>query len=557
MSLFIEALKRVNPDPSARRWTYVPYDQLWDFKQFHRGENPRDVGFVIIENAWKPAQRPYHKQKLALILANMRNFALEQAKCGISIKYVVGNDSYCRLLESVCEEVGVITIAKPAERELGNDLKKLVDEGRVKLTAHPGWLTDAELFKRSVKADGRFRMDAFYRLARRRTGVLMSEDKPVGGKFSFDSENRLPWKGTPPAPKPLVFPSDDIKDEVCDLVEKKFGDHPGSIDKHSLPCTSDDSRNLWSWAKEMCLESFGPFEDAMSSQSSGLFHSRVSALLNIGRLTPRQLINDVLDLKINFSSKEGFIRQILGWREFVHHVHEFTDGFRFVNPDAPGFYGNAGRCSEQGSGQGPYESDAEPGASPNFLGCQKDLPPAYWGVRSGFNCLDSVVEDVWREAYSHHITRLMVLSNFGALLDICPRGLTDWFWIAYQDAYDWVVEPNVFGMGLFAVGDLMTTKPYVAGSAYINRMSDYCGRCHFHPGKDCPVTNLYWAYLNRHREKLAGNMRLNVVMSALAKRDEDRKNFDAAVFSLVSRTLANGSTMKPKAIETLKAKGKL
>ena len=557
MSLFIETLKKVNPDPSHRRWIYVPYDQLGDSSRFHGVKNPRDIGFIIVENAWKPAQRPYHKQKLALILSNMRNFALEQARRGISIKYIAGNDSYSMLLKRVCKEVGVVTASKPAERELRNDLRALVDEGLLKLTNHPGWITDSDLFKKSINASGRFRMDAFYRSARRRTGILMTKDKPIGGKYSFDSDNRLAWKGKPPAPGPLVFSSDGIKDEVCDLVEKKFGEHPGAINKQALPCTSEDACNLWNWAIENCLQNFGPFEDAMSSLSSGLFHTRVSALLNIGRLSPAQLIDDVMNLDINFSSKEGFIRQILGWREFVHHVHEYTDGFRLGIPDACVCSRETRPCDDYDHGNASYKWGDEPGASPNFLDSFRQLPPVYWGVRSGFNCLDAVVRDVWREAYSHHITRLMVLSNFGALLDICPRSLTDWFWIAYQDAYDWVVEPNVFGMGLFAVGDLMTTKPYVAGSAYINKMSDYCTMCDFNPGKDCPVTNLYWAYLNRHREKLAGNMRLNVVMSALARRDDEKKKFDDAVFSMVSQTLANGETMKPKVLETLKAKCKI
>ena len=153
------------------------------------------------------------------------------------------------------------------------------------------------------------------------------------------------------------------------------------------------------------------------------------------------------------------------------------------------------------------------------LGCDTPLPPAYWGEQSGLACLDTVVSDVWAEGYSHHITRLMILSNLATLLDVRPRELTDWFWVAYTDAYDWVVEPNVLGMGTYALGGLMTTKPYVSGAAYINRMSDYCGLCAFNPKTDCPFASLYWAFLARHEAVLKSNPRLRMPMASLGKRE--------------------------------------
>jgi deoxyribodipyrimidine photolyase-related protein len=156
------------------------------------------------------------------------------------------------------------------------------------------------------------------------------------------------------------------------------------------------------------------------------------------------------------------------------------------------------------------------------------------------------VDDVWSEAWSHHITRLMVLANIATLLDVDPRELTDWFWVAYLDAYDWVVEPNVLAMGSFAVGPLMTTKPYVSGSAYIDRMSDSCATCAFDPKATCPITNLYWAFLDRHRSQLADNPRMRLILSSLAKRGDDRRTHDRIVFDWVSDTLAVGCTLHPK-----------
>jgi deoxyribodipyrimidine photolyase-related protein len=173
------------------------------------------------------------------------------------------------------------------------------------------------------------------------------------------------------------------------------------------------------------------------------------------------------------------------------------------------------------------------------------VPRAFWGQNSGLACLDRVVADVWREGWSHHITRLMVLSNLATLLGVSPRELADWFWVAYADAFDWVVEPNVLGMGTFSTGPLMTTKPYVSGAAYINRMSDYCDDCAFDPKNDCPITSLYWAFLDRHRDLLADNPRMRVVISALGKRGEDRLASDRAVLRWVRETLDTREPIRP------------
>jgi deoxyribodipyrimidine photolyase-related protein len=255
----------------------------------------------------------------------------------------------------------------------------------------------------------------------------------------------------------------------------------------------------------------------MTTRSRTLFHTRISGLVNLHRLLPRRILSDVLDSDIGLASKEGFVRQLLGWREFVRHVHEATDGFR--------------------------ETER------NFLGVDRVLPPAFWGeVSSGLACLDHVVEDVWEEAYSHHIPRLMVLSNIATLLDTDPRALTDWFWAAYADAYEWVVEPNVLAMGTFATGPVMTTKPYISGAGYIHRMSDYCEACQFHPKKNCPITRLYWAFLARHADRLAGNPRMRPIFASLRKRDEKKKACDADVFEAVTRLLTEGRPVQSEEI---------
>jgi deoxyribodipyrimidine photolyase-related protein len=262
------------------------------------------------------------------------------------------------------------------------------------------------------------------------------------------------------------------------------------------------------------------------------------------------VVEDVERLDVPLASKEGFIRQVLGWREFVYHVHEATDGFRElpgerveVAPQA----GDGGRERWAGEPWPAPERDRaglDGGATPSALGADGPLPPAFWGTPSGLACLDRVVADVWDEAYSHHITRLMILSNLATLLDVSPRELTDWFWVAYSDAYDWVVEPNVLGMGTFALGDLMTTKPYVCGSAYIHRMSDYCAGCAFDPKRDCPVTPLYWAFLDRHEKRLAGNPRMRLPLRSLERRGDKRRRDDRRTFRRVRKALLGGENLK-------------
>ncbi len=537
MSLFRRRLFELNASaPSPARFLFVAYDQLNVTIGPLARHGADELGIVVVECPQKARKRPYHRQKLALLLTNLRHFALEQAAVGRRVVHLVAEGDYASALRPFAREHGRLVAMTPAERELRCDLAPLVDDGLLELVAHDGWLSDDDDFDRlfsptpkTKAATPTFRMDAFYREQRRRTGLLMHNGAPLGGRFSHDGDNRQPWKGQPPTPTTPRFVVDDITAEVVTLVEAQFADHPGTVDAAALPATADDAEALWQWAMVECLPHFGPYEDAMSSRSRSLFHTRISGLLNLHRLLPRRVVDDVVNLPIPLASQEGFVRQILGWREYVRHVHRRTEGFRSHRDDDVG--------------------------APNLLAATTPLPAAYWpaqwrGARSGLRCLDLVVEDVWAEGYSHHISRLMVLSNIAMLLDIEPRALTDWFWVAYVDAYDWVVEPNVLGMGTFAAGDVMTTKPYIAGAAYIDKMSDYCGACAFAPKKapalgGCPLTSLYWAYLHRHREVLADVDRLALPLGASRKRSDEQHAADARVFTIVCETLTAGVVLTP------------
>jgi len=538
-------------NPAGRTWFYAPYDQLTSGVGPLGREDPRRVGLILVESPNKAGQRPYHKQKLALVLANQRHFALEQAERGVAVRYLVGA-SYAEALASCTAELGPVTMMEAAERELRVELAPLVSAGALRVVPHEGWLTTREDFAKAVGDKPPWKMDGFYRHVREVTGVLMDHGAPEGGRFSFDAENRKAWKGTPKAAKPPRFAPDAITLEVGELITAQFARHPGELDLEALPATQKDAEQLWGWALSQCLPHFGPYEDAMSVSSTTLFHTRISGLLNLHRLLPSRVVRDVEAADLPLASREGFIRQILGWREFVRHVHRETDGLRFGSksrlsvagkPGDGGYHVWAGRAWDV-----PVSRLAEGGARPNALGASAPMPPAYWGARSGLDCLDRVVSDVWREGYSHHITRLMILSNLATLLGIDPRSLTDWFWVAYIDAYDWVVEPNVLGMGTYATGDLMITKPYVSGAAYIDRMSDYCGDCAFDPKQNCPVTRLYWDFLARHADRFARNPRMSTAVAAGRKRAPEQQEEDARIANRMRAALALGETVSPETL---------
>ena len=546
------------PDRNDRRWVYVPYDQLTAEVGPLSRLDPAEAGIVLVETTWKPALRPYHRQKLATLLTAQRHFALEQAERGVAVRYLFDHRPYSAVLKEVLGELGSLSMMEAAERELRHDLRQLAD-GDLEVVPHEGWLSTEADFAKGAGEQPPWRMDRFYRHLRQRTGILMEDGSPAGGRYSHDGDNRERWiEGeSPEPPAPPEFAVDAITEEVVNLIETRLDRHPGRLRPERIAASRDDVEALWAWARECCMESFGPFEDAMTVHSTSLFHTQISPQLNLHRLLPQRIVDDVLDLDIPLSSKEGFVRQVLGWREFVRHVHLATDGFRRLpGADGPDLQNAASRPGDGGysrwTGQPwiPGDRNVGLGCGGSLVSMQEadtDLPAAFWGQPSGLHCLDHVVETVWDEGWSHHITRLMVLSNLATLLALSPRQLTDWFWVAYTDAYDWVVEPNVLGMGTFAAGGIMTTKPYVSGAAYISKMSDYCGRCAFNPRTNCPITRMYWAYLGRHAERpqFRDNRRLSLPLASLRKRPEAKRQEDERITAVVQEALAAGRRLEP------------
>jgi deoxyribodipyrimidine photolyase-related protein len=530
-------------EASARRWIYVPYDRLHEGVGPLGEAQPQEVVLVFMESIAKGTRRPYHKKKLTLVLSAMRHFALEQAERGCRVVYGASPTSFAEGLRALQDRWAwrELVVNRPAERELRVELEQAKSEGlRLLEVKDTAWLSTSEDFEkvfgktirntstlgshiagsresaadsvpaqRSVPRSGvlgrKYLMDTFYRAMRQKTGVLMRAGKPVGGKFSYDAENRKPYRGEVPVPQRPAFAPDEITREVMAMIEQRHPDTFGSLAGFDLAVTRRDAEAVWAFALEHLLPHFGPFEDAMSTAHPDLFHSMTSPLLNLTLLRPQQLVEDVAEAAesghVPLASAEGFIRQVLGWREFMRHIHEATDGYRTLAPTA----------------------ELLQGASPNHLDANRKLPPVYWGTTSGMRCMDTVVAGVVADGWSHHITRLMVLSNLATLCGFSSRELTDWFWFGYVDAYDWVVEPNVLGMATFADGGLTATKPYVSGAAYINKMSDFCGKCALNPKLSlgegsCPFTSMYWSFLERNEAKLAPLNRMAMPLATMRKK---------------------------------------
>ncbi len=543
MSTFEKDVRSSGPtaaDIRNRRWIYVPYDRYTDRTGPLTEQAAEDTGIVIVESTAKALRRPYHKKKLAVLISNMRHFALEQRNKGVSVLYHFSPASHGQALVELQRERGlpVLTCMTPAERELRLDLAGAKGNGlAIEFVEDSTWASTTTDFVETFgpyKAAKSYVMDRFYRRMRQHSGILMKNAKPVGGQFSFDADNRKPYKGEVPVPAPPVFTPDAITEEVMAFVESTYGHHFGTLNGFDLPCTQGDCDTFWKFFLNHMLPSFGRFEDAMRDDHLQLFHSKTSVLLNLGRLLARDLVRDVADRaetgQAPLASCEGFIRQLLGWREFMRHLHEQTDGYRLLadhvaqeprprpqerSPDQTEVAAEAYRSAG--------DHDPLAGATPSALGASLPLPAVYWGVKSGLHCMDTVVAQVIEEGWSHHITRLMVLSNLATLCGFSPRELTDWFWFAYVDAYDWVVETNVLGMATYADGGVTATKPYVSGAAYINRMSNFCGHCKYDPKKSvgpdsCPFTALYWTFLERNESILAGNFRLQMPYASLRKK---------------------------------------
>ncbi len=449
----------------------------------------------------------HHKQKIALILSAMRHFAAELVAGGHQVDYVRLDDA-ANTGSFTGEVTRAVARHRPDRIVLTNPSEYRVltmAQGWAKTCALPVELREDNRFFCSQArfarwADGRktFRMEFLYREMRRESELLMDGAKPAGGDWNFDSENRKRLPTGKHLPKRHRFAPDALTAEVLALVATRFADHFGDLDNFGWPVTRKDALTALTHFISECLPSFGDYQDAMKSGAPFMYHALLSPALNIGLLTARELCDAAIAAwqsgHAPLNAVEGFVRQILGWREFVRGIYWYR------MPDY---------------------------AATNALAAQRDLPWFYWSGETEMNCLAQAVADTRANAYAHHIQRLMVTGNFALLAGVAPAQVEAWYLAVYADAYEWVELPNTHGMALFADGGLLASKPYAASGAYIDRMSDYCVGCRYDPKIKlgpgaCPFNPLYWHFLIENRATLAGNPRMALPYRSLAAMTPDR-----------------------------------
>ncbi|WP_417533422.1 cryptochrome/photolyase family protein [Marinobacterium stanieri] len=450
----------------------------------------------------------HHKKKLVLVLAAMRHFAKTLKEKGYRVCYRRLDDTdrdsdFIREVEHILNASGCrhCVITKSGEYRLLQQFQQWqqTSDAHIELREDDRFLSSTDDFREWAQGRRQLRMEYFYRSLRKRYGILMHEGKPVGGQWNFDSSNRkaMPADLTPPAP--ARFEPDSITQDVIDLIQTGFPDHFGELDDFHYAVTRAQALEVLDQFIRERLPLFGDYQDAMRQQDPWLFHSHLSFYINLGLLEPREVIEAAETAyqqeQAPLNAVEGFIRQILGWREYVRGLYWL---------------------------QMPAYKEG------NYLKADRPLPGLYWGQTTAMNCLHQCVEDTRRHAYAHHIQRLMVLGNFALLVGANPVEVNEWYLLVYADAYEWVEMPNVQGMILFADGGRMASKPYAASGAYINRMSDYCQHCRYDVkqktgAKACPFNYLYWDFLARNQEQLEQNPRLGLAYRNLNKMSDDAR----------------------------------
>ena len=483
-------------------------DQLTRTLASLRGRTKDDTVVLMME-VWDEATYvKHHKQKIVLIFSAMRHFAEELRDAGWTVDYVKldaqdNADSFSGEVARAVEEHAPrsIHVVEPGEWRLREEFDTWADKFPcpVEILSDDRFVSTQAEFEDWAEDRKELRMEYFYREMRRKTGLLMDGDKPEGGEWNYDSDNRKPPKEGLSAPERPRFEPDAITREVIDLVEDRFGDHFGSLERFEWPVTREEAEEAADAFFAERIECFGPFQDAMVAGEDDLFHSMLSPAINLGLLDPLELCQraeqSYRDGKAPINSVEGFIRQIIGWREYVRRFywHEM-----------------------------PHLQKA------NALNAQRGLPEFYWTGETDMACMADAIRSTRDNAHAHHIQRLMVLGNFALLAGISPREVQDWYLVVYCDAYEWVELPNVAAMILYADGGKLASKPYAASGNYINKMSNYCSSCRYSVSKKtgedaCPFNPLYWHFMERHRDRLEKNARIGRIYSTWDRMDEEKR----------------------------------
>jgi len=493
---------------ARRRLRLLLGDQLAEDSPQLAALDPGTDTVVMIEAAGEAEHVWSHRARIALFLSAMRHFAQTLRARGVPLSYLALEDAaypepgLVDRLARVAERLGAteLVIVEPGEHRLEQALVALAARLGLPLTVLPDthFLCSREAFARWAGGKRELRMEPFYRWQRKVHGVLLDgSGEPEGGRWNYDVDNRgaFPKGGPGLVPPPARFEPDAITREVMALVARRFSHHPGDLAHFAWPVTRAQALHALRVFVEARLPSFGAYQDAMWTGAPFGWHALLSPSLNLKLLGPREVVAAAEEAyrrgAVPLGSAEGFIRQVLGWREFIRGVY-----WRFM----PGL-GEA-----------------------NHYGHARQLPAWYWTGDTRMACMRECIGQTLRYGYAHHIQRLMVTGQFALLAEIAPRQVCDWYLAMYVDAIEWVELPNVAGMALHADGGRFTSKPYVASGQYIKRMSNYCRGCRYHPGARtgddaCPVTVLFWNFLDAHEDALAASPRTALMAKSLARLD--------------------------------------
>jgi deoxyribodipyrimidine photolyase-related protein len=491
-----------------RRLVLLLGDQLSpDISALRPADRHRDQ-ILMAEVAQEATYVRHHKKKIAFLFSAMRHFAAELTDAGWAVDYVKLDDrensgSLPGEVERALgrHECDRVLVTEPGEWRLSRDLEDLRDRLDVPLDIldDDRFICSKAEFTQWAAGRRQLRMENFYRLMRRKTGILMDGDGPVSGRWNYDSENRKPPKTGLSFQGPARFRVDATTEAVLKLVGAHFGDHFGVSEPFWFGVSRSQAQSAFDQFVETSLPTFGDYQDAMLLDERFLSHSVIALYMNAGLLDPLTVCRGVEAAyragRVPLNAAEGFIRQIIGWREYVRGIYWLQ---------MPDYLEN------------------------NYFDHRNPLPDFYWTGETDMTCLRSCIEQTREEAYAHHIQRLMVTGNFAMLAGVAPKAVHEWYLAVYADAYEWVELPNTLGMSQFADGGLLGSKPYAASGNYINRMSDHCSSCRYKVKEKtgpeaCPFNYLYWDFLDRHRDKLEGNPRLGQVYRTWDRMDEDRK----------------------------------
>jgi deoxyribodipyrimidine photolyase-related protein len=489
----------------------------------HLPPTPRDDVIVLfLESVAKGAALPWHRQKLVLVLSAMQHFADELRAAGYRVEQRRAATYADGLVEAAREfGAGRVVCSEAREQDHADELTVAATSLaalRCALVQRPdrGFIAPRAAFTTWAAGKRELRMEYFYRELRRTYDVLMDGSAPAGGKWNYDAENRKPWPDGKPVPPRLAVPPDDTTRAVMQRVAAWRGRF-GTVDHFALPVTRRDALAWLARFIDERLAEFGPYEDALVHGQADLLHSSLSSIINIGLLHPLEVVRAAerayRDGRVPLASAEGFIRQILGWREYMRGMYwHLMPGLRTANAlegkeALPHwFWAPDGEAYELIAGDGTDRARRD--------GATTTVPA---GPACAMRCLHDTLVQVRDHGRVHHIARLMVQCNFTTLLGVEPAQLSRWYWSAFTDAYEWVELPNVVGMGSWGDGGTIASKPYVSSGAYIDRMSDYCGSCRYdvkaRTGPDaCPMNVLYWDFLDRHRERFGRHPRMGMMI---------------------------------------------